>query len=84
MIGDSVVYTNAPGNNSSHVCQTDPARRTNPGMCKESAKADMVREVARMIAQWESSPELPSELAERLVDYFAARAADTSDAKTCA
>lgn len=38
----------------------------------------IVREVARMVAEWETSDEQPTEFAERIVAYVRSRLAITS------
>jgi hypothetical protein len=74
------------GLNSFDVCQIEPFQAIPTAMCEKpaSARDDVVREVARMIAEWERGDELPTELAGRLVDYFASKNLDTSEARDCA
>jgi hypothetical protein len=43
-----------------------------------SQRGEMLRDLAQMVSAWETSGELPTEFAERLVDYLEGRLSVTA------
>jgi hypothetical protein len=50
-----------------------PGIETATDAAPRNGRADTVREVARMVAEWETGDELPTEFAERVVTYLEGR-----------